>query len=243
MSDLPPAACRILAHGAEKDPVQRFHTAAELIAAFDELLVMKVEELEYEELLDPEEMEEIFDATGDATAAEKLLAGAVPLEPHVASLPRGSGTAPAYAWSNDVPVGSRVAAAMLGIDRLLRRLVGEENDILRYFLWAVLPLLLLGAVWAGVLAITPSPVSHNAGSAKGTAAAVRSALLQPSTEKENEPENWTTVQVAVVVGNVEVMVLRPTRGAAERSTDHGNRRAHRASAVEPQGGRNEASRT
>ena len=32
VSDLPPAACRILARGTQKDPAQRFQTAAELIA-------------------------------------------------------------------------------------------------------------------------------------------------------------------------------------------------------------------
>ena len=59
VSDLPTAACRILARGTEKEPVARFQTAAELIAAMDELLAMKVEE-EYEELLD---REKILDAT------------------------------------------------------------------------------------------------------------------------------------------------------------------------------------
>jgi formylglycine-generating enzyme required for sulfatase activity len=44
------------------------------------------------------------------------------------------------------------------LDGLFRRLVGEENDLLRYFLWAALPLLLLLAVWAGIWALTPSPV-------------------------------------------------------------------------------------
>jgi hypothetical protein len=73
-----------------------------------------------------------------------------------------SGTAPT------VPLGRRVGAAgrsllrgfpavARGLDRILRRLVGDENHILRYFLWAVLPLLLLGAVWAGIMGLTPSP--------------------------------------------------------------------------------------
>jgi formylglycine-generating enzyme required for sulfatase activity len=65
------------------------------------------------------------------------------------------------------PLGSRVraagrsllrgfAAAGRGLDGLLRRLVGAENDLLRYFLWAVLPVLLLGAVWLGAIALWPA---------------------------------------------------------------------------------------
>ena len=56
--------------------------------------------------------------------------------------------------------GCALLATIRGLDRLLRRLVGEENDILRYFLWAVLPSLLVGAVWAGIYyGLTPSPPS------------------------------------------------------------------------------------
>ncbi|MGA2031521.1 MAG: SUMF1/EgtB/PvdO family nonheme iron enzyme, partial [Thermoguttaceae bacterium] len=40
------------------------------------------------------------------------------------------------------------ATAARPLDRLFRRLVGD-NDLLRYFLWAALPLLLLAAVWLG----------------------------------------------------------------------------------------------
>ncbi len=77
VSDLPSAACRILARGTEKDPAERFQTAAELIAALDELLAMNVAEFAYEaireseeieELLDPEE---IFDGGADGTAPEE----------------------------------------------------------------------------------------------------------------------------------------------------------------------------
>ena len=47
----------------------------------------------------------------------------------------------------------------------------------------------------------------------------------------------------MLVGNVEVMVLKPTRGAPPQgSEDRGDLRAHRAGEVEPQGGRNEARR-
>ena len=45
VSDLPAAACRILARGTEKDPAQRFQTALELITALDELLAMSPKEL------------------------------------------------------------------------------------------------------------------------------------------------------------------------------------------------------
>ena len=47
------------------------------------------------------------------------------------------------------------------VDRLFARLVGEENDILRYFLWAASPFLLLLAVWAGNWALTPPPTPSN----------------------------------------------------------------------------------
>ena len=77
------------------------------------------------------------------------------------------GTAPATA-AGTVPLTLRIgtvrkarsrgfAAAAHALDVFFRRLVGEENDILRYFLWAVLPLLLLATVWVGVSALTPSP--------------------------------------------------------------------------------------
>jgi serine/threonine protein kinase len=52
-----------------------------------------------------------------------------------------------------------LAAAARPIDALLRRFVGEENDILRYFLWAALPLLLLVAIWAAIWGLTPSTTS------------------------------------------------------------------------------------
>ena len=39
------------------------------------------------------------------------------------------------------------AAAGRPLDGLFRRLVGEENAILRYSLWVVFPLLLLAVVW------------------------------------------------------------------------------------------------
>ena len=56
--DLPRAACRILARGSEKEPAQRFQSAAELIAALDKLLAMSPEAL-------------ISDGTFDATTAAK----------------------------------------------------------------------------------------------------------------------------------------------------------------------------
>ena len=72
-----------------------------------------------------------------------------------------TGTAPVAA-AGTVPLArrlrDRLGTAARGFDAVLRRLVGEENDVLRYFLWAALPLLLLGAVWAGILALTPPPV-------------------------------------------------------------------------------------
>ena len=57
-----------------------------------------------------------------------------------------------------VPLGSRVsvvktsvlrglAAAARPLDALLRRLVGEKNDLLRRFLWAVFPMLLFAMLW------------------------------------------------------------------------------------------------
>ena len=52
VTDLPPAACRILAHGTEKEPDERFQTAAELIAALDELSARSDELLAYEDILE-----------------------------------------------------------------------------------------------------------------------------------------------------------------------------------------------
>ena len=40
-----------------------------------------------------------------------------------------------------------LAAAGRPLDGLLRRIVGEENDILRYFLWVVFAVLLFAAGW------------------------------------------------------------------------------------------------
>jgi formylglycine-generating enzyme required for sulfatase activity len=40
--ELPVAVCRVLARGTQKEPAQRFQTAAELMAALDELLTVKV---------------------------------------------------------------------------------------------------------------------------------------------------------------------------------------------------------
>ena len=59
------------------------------------------------------------------------------------------------------PLMDAVKSFFRAIDRLLRRLVGDENDILRYFLWAVLPLLLGAAVWT-MLALSPLPASQSA---------------------------------------------------------------------------------
>ena len=49
--DLPEAVCRVLARGAQKAPADRYQTAAELIAALDELSAMSAEELNYAEVL------------------------------------------------------------------------------------------------------------------------------------------------------------------------------------------------
>ena len=45
-------------------------------------------------------------------------------------------------WTWGIALGT-VGRHGPSLDRLLRHRVGEENDILRYFLWAVFPLLLL----------------------------------------------------------------------------------------------------
>jgi formylglycine-generating enzyme required for sulfatase activity len=50
--DLPQAVCRVLARGAEKDPADRYQTAAELIAALDELSARSDELLAYEDILE-----------------------------------------------------------------------------------------------------------------------------------------------------------------------------------------------
>ena len=71
-----------------------------------------------------------------------------------------TGTAP-IAAAGTVPLArrlrDRLGTAARGFDAVLRRLVGDENDVLRYFLWAALPLLLLVAAWVGIWALTPSP--------------------------------------------------------------------------------------
>ena len=72
-----------------------------------------------------------------------------------------TGTAPVAA-AGTVPLArrlrDRLGTAARGFDAVLRRFVGDENHVLRYFLWAALPLLFLGAVWAGILALTPPVV-------------------------------------------------------------------------------------
>ena len=73
--------------------------------------------------------------------------GTVPATPSLGNRVRAAGKS---LWGG-------LAAAVRGLDGVLRRLVGKENDLLRYFLWAALPLLLLAAVWTGILALTPSP--------------------------------------------------------------------------------------
>jgi predicted Zn finger-like uncharacterized protein len=50
--DLPLAVCRVLARGAEKGPADRYQTAAELIAALDELSARSDELLAYEDILE-----------------------------------------------------------------------------------------------------------------------------------------------------------------------------------------------
>jgi predicted Zn finger-like uncharacterized protein len=48
--DLPEAVYRVLARGAQKDPANRYQTAAELMATLDDLLAMSSEELRYDEI-------------------------------------------------------------------------------------------------------------------------------------------------------------------------------------------------
>ena len=236
VSDLPPAACRILARGTEKDPAQRFQTAAGLVAVLEAVLAVSPEQLTYDGLCDAEEVEEIvdpeviFDAPAGATAAEEQpakkpepalrpppnldeivdeildevgtvapAAGATVPEDRqtnktqpekvVPEIGQGGNTTDAAmhddrlaqlavvaglkpggnASEAGIPpqapewpaVGTSLwrgfAAALLALDAVFDRLVGGENRILDYFLWATLPWLLFGAVWAGVWALTPLP--------------------------------------------------------------------------------------
>ena len=107
-------------------------------------------------------------AVGKATVAvapqpvggAAAIAGPPPL-PVKTHEPATSDTRPATAEGTvpaTPPPGSRLrtagnracggfAAMARPFDALLRRLVGEENDVLRYFLWAFFPLLLVAAVW------------------------------------------------------------------------------------------------
>ena len=73
------------------------------------------------------------------------------------------------------PLGSRfhamgkslwggLVAASRPLDQLFRRLVGEENDILRYFLWDVFAVLLFTAVW-----LAASAFRHTSSCGKSTA--------------------------------------------------------------------------
>ena len=64
------------------------------------------------------------------------------------------------------------ATAARAFDGFLRRLAGEGNDILRYFLWAVVPLVLLLMVGAGVWAFFPAaapPTPEHVAAATGEA--------------------------------------------------------------------------
>ena len=79
------------------------------------------------------------------------------------------------------------------LDTLLRRLVGEDNDLLRYFLWAALPLLLLAAIWAGIAALTPSPAPWK---------------LHPIAPQTAEAGNELTVAVTVDDGDAGRVKLR-----------------------------------
>jgi formylglycine-generating enzyme required for sulfatase activity len=85
--------------------------------------------------------EPAMSVTGTAT-----IEGTVPAIPSLGSRFRALGK---RLWGG-------LAAAARPLDGLLRRLVGEENDMLRRFLWAALPLLLFLAIWAGIWAWTPS---------------------------------------------------------------------------------------
>ncbi len=80
-----------------------------------------------------------------------------------------------------------VADTTRWLDSLFRRLVGKDNDAFRYYLWAALPLLLLGAVWAGVSALTPSPKTPS----------TKPWKLQPIAARTIEVRNPLTVTAAV----------------------------------------------
>jgi formylglycine-generating enzyme required for sulfatase activity len=84
--------------------------------------------------LPPERIEPATTTTGALAATAE---GTMPATPPLGRRFRAVGK-----WLLGSP-----AAATRPLDALLRRLVGEENDLLRYFLWAILPLLLLGAAW------------------------------------------------------------------------------------------------
>ena len=106
LPDLPPAACRILAGGTEKDPAQRFQTAAELIAALDELLAMSDEEMTYDEILN---------ATAGSMAPEKR-----PARQFAIGRRQGAATCAAAAnpWRRWAPVLGCVLLAVVALPLL-----------------------------------------------------------------------------------------------------------------------------
>ena len=86
-----------------------------------------------------------------------------------------------------------IVAAGPSFDGLLRRFLGEENDILRYFLWVLIPLLLVGAVCVGIWVSTPSPAPWK---------------LRPIAPQTVEAGNELTVVVTVENGEVPQGKLR-----------------------------------
>ena len=85
----------------------------------------------------PLPLERIEPATTTTETRPVTVEGTIPATPPLGNRFRAAGKS---LWGG-------VAAASRPLDGLLRRLAGEENDILRYFLWVVFALLLFAAGW------------------------------------------------------------------------------------------------
>ena len=77
-----------------------------------------------------------------------------------------------------------LAAAIRRVDGIFRRLVGENNDILRYSLWAAMSFLLLASV-AGVASVVSLPLLLS------SSKPVPQIAVQPKSEEKKAPVNKT----------------------------------------------------
>ena len=146
--DLPPAACRILARGAAKEPEKRYQSAAELIAELEKLLAAP--EAALERLETPSEILETPEVLEPPavrhSSRDSIAAAEVRQAPPVAPAQAPPRAEERHLWITEQTENEQVAPQTFG-EVVPQKLQGDGGDSTGFVLWVAV------ATVAGVFAV------------------------------------------------------------------------------------------